>query len=436
MAGGTWVTENKVRPGAYINVQTNLITNNVSDRGTVLLPLIRSWGGGEFVKVDADSDFLSLLGYEIDSDELLAVRECLKRAKTVKVWSLGGGNKAAGTLGNLTATAVYGGTRGNDIAVTVASATVGGSTQYTVTTQLDGKTVNKQIVSGISGLTANKFVTFSGSGALSNGTARLTGGTNSTVAESSYNDFFTKAKTESFDVMAVDSNIAGVKSKTLAFIKDLRENEGLAVQAVLADYTTADYQGIISVKNGVILENGSVLDKYKAVYWVAGATAGAAVNRSNTYTVYENSVGVDVKYSNSEIIEALQEGSFVFTATAKGAAVEQDINTLTTFSAEQGSILRKNRVLRVLDTMVNDIRNIFNEYFLGKVNNNADGRNLFKAQILGYLESLQAMAAISDLDKNNDVMVKAGSDADSIVVNLAVMPVDSIEKLYMTVVVG
>ena len=101
MAGGTWVTENKVRPGAYINVQTNLIANNVSDRGTVLLPLIRSWGGGEFVKVDADSDFLSLLGYEIDSDELLAVRECLKRAKTVKVWDVSFLDKDGNAIGDV-----------------------------------------------------------------------------------------------------------------------------------------------------------------------------------------------------------------------------------------------------------------------------------------------------------------------------------------------
>ena len=436
MVGGTWAAENKTRPGAYINVKSNVIANSISERGSVLLPLCRSWGSADFVTVDAESDFFKLLGYEIDADEMLPIRECLKRAKTVKVWSLGTGTKASAVSGDLRVSAICGGTRGNDITVTVASEAVGGGTQYVVTTRVLGKAVDVQRVSGISGLKANAFVSFGGSGALQNATLKLAGGVDAAAAASDYNAFFEKAKTEKFDVMAIDSEIAAVKEKTVQCIKYLREEEGMSVQAVLADYAAADYQGIISVKNGVVLRDGTVIDKNKAVYWTAGAAAGAAVNESNTYSVYEGSVGVDVKYLNSQISEALKEGSFIFTETAKGAVVEQDINTLTSFSAENGSILRKNRVLRVLDTLVNDIQNIFNNYFLGKVNNNADGRNLFKAQVLNYLEGLQAISAITDLDKNKDVTVKAGNDADSIVVNLAVMPVDSIEKLYMTVVVS
>ena len=343
MVGGTWVTENKTRPGAYINVKTNVITNNVSERGTVLLPLSRSWGGQSFVTVDAESDFFNLLGYEIDADAMLPIRECLKRAKTVKVWSLGTGTKASATSGNLTSAALYGGTRGNDITVTVASETVGSSTQYIVTTKVSGKTVDVQTVSGIGSLKANDFVGFSGSGALQNATLKLSGGVDATVAASDYTAFFEKAKLEEFDVMAVDSGVAAVKAKAVECIKDLREVDGRSVQGVLPDYAAADYQGVISVKNGVVLSDGTVIDKNKAVYWVAGATAGAAINESNTYSVYEGSVGVDVKYLNSQIVDALKEGSFIFTETAKGAVVEQDINTLTTFSAENGSILRKNK---------------------------------------------------------------------------------------------
>ena len=36
---------------------------------------------------------------------------------------------------------------------------------------------------------------------------------------------------------------------------------------------------------------------------------------------------------------------------------------------------------------------------------------------------------------NTDITVEAGNDMDSIVVNLAVTPVDAMEKLYMTMVV-
>lgn len=432
MVGGNWTTENKIRPGAYINVKTNIIESNVSDRGTVLLPLARNWGGPEFITVDAETDFFKVLGYELSDVALLPVRECLKRAQTVKVWSLNKGVKAQGTGSGLTVSAAYGGTRGNDIVVNVVFA----DESFEVTTLLSGEAVDTQIVTEASQLQSNGFVDFSGTLNQENANIILSGGTDVSVEAADYDAFLSAAKVEDFDVMAIDSQESEVKAAVTACIKNLREDEGKCVQAVLADYPNADFEGIISVKNGVVLSDGTVLNNYKAVYWVAGATAGAAINQSNTYSVYEDSVDVDVRYLNSEIIDALQEGSFVFTNTSKGAVVEQDINTFTSFSPSKGSILRKNRVLRVLDNLLNDIQDIFNEYFLGKVNNDSDGRNLFKAQVLSYLESLQAMSAITNLDKNNDVVVTAGNDADSIVVNLAVMPVDSIEKLYMTVIVG
>ncbi|MGI5824456.1 MAG: phage tail sheath family protein [Bacillota bacterium] len=436
MVGGKWIAENKTRPGAYINVKTDITENSVSERGTVLMPLARSWGLKKFVSVNAESDFLQLLGYSLADAALLPLRECLKRAETVKVWSLNNGTKAEGVSGAVTIKAVCGGTRGNDLSVSFVQNTENG-TDCTVTTMLDGVVMDIQAADVLSELQDNGFVEFSGSGDIpSNVTVKLSGGTDGTVQAADYNDFFEAAKVEDFDVMAVDSEDPTVKAAVTSCMKDLRENEGRNVQAVLADYAAADYEGVISVKNGVVLTDGTVLDKYKAVYWVAGATAGAAVNESNTYSLYEGSSGVDIRYLNSDVVAALKEGSFVFTQTVKGAVVEQDINTLSSFSGDKGSIIRKNRVLRVLDTLVSDIQQIFNEYFLGKVNNDADGRNLFKAQILSYLENLQAMSAITGLDKNNDVVIAAGRDADSITVNLAVMPVDSIEKLYMTVVVG
>lgn len=433
MVGGTWVIENKKRPGAYVNVKTNVVNSAVSDRGIVLLPLVMSWGQSKVVTVDADSNFFRLLGYDPDAAAMLPVRECLKRARQVKVYRINGGSKAAVTVGRLTVTAACGGVRGNDLMCKIEAVDGG----YRVRIFLDDVVVDVQQAVSVDELQDNEFVTFAGSGALTaTAGVKLAGGTDTAAAAADYSKFFTAAQVEDFDVVAVDTKDAAVKALTVNFIKKMRDDEGVAVQAVLADYAAADCEGVISVKNGVVLSDGVVIDKYKAVYWVAGATAGAAINESNTYSVYEDSVDVDEKYLNSEIIAGLDEGSWIFTAGSKGALVEQDINTLTTFSAAKGSILRKNRVLRVLDALTDDIKEMFNGYFLGRVNNDDDGRNLFKAQIIGYLERLQAMAAIADLDKQADVQVKAGADADSVVVSLAVRPVDSIEKLYMTVVVS
>ena len=51
----------------------------------------------------------------------------------------------------------------------------------------------------------------------------------------------------------------------------------------------------------------------------------------------------------------------------------------------------------------------------------------------GYLEQLQAIGAIDAFDSREDIQVLPGESADAVVVNLAIRPVDSMEKLYMTV---
>ena len=43
------------------------------------------------------------------------------------------------------------------------------------------------------------------------------------------------------------------------------------------------------------------------------------------------------------------------------------------------------------------------------------------------------MGAITEFNSATDIEVLAGNEIDSVVVNLAVKPVDSMEKLYMTV---
>ena len=49
---------------------------------------------------------------------------------------------------------------------------------------------------------------------------------------------------------------------------------------------------------------------------------------------------------------------------------------------------------------------------------------------------LQNISAIQNFDSGQDIQVYAGEAIDAVVVDLAIQPVDSMEKLYMTVMVG
>lgn len=71
-----------------------------------------------------------------------------------------------------------------------------------------------------------------------------------------------------------------------AFIKRLRDGQGQKVQGVTANYA-GDYEGIINVTEGVLLEDGTEVTPDKATAWVAGASAGATFNQSLTFVEYE-----------------------------------------------------------------------------------------------------------------------------------------------------
>jgi hypothetical protein len=408
----------------------------MGERGTAAIALALPWGqAGVILKLTAQDDFKKQLGYDLTDAELLPVREVLKRAGTLLLYRLNQGVQAAVTNNGVQITALYGGERGNALNVVIEK-NIDDNALFDVRTLLDGTEVDKQTVSAAGGLAANDYVKFNenGPGALTLSAGMpLTGGANGTVTNAEHSDFLSALEVQDFQTVGLVSQDNTLKALYSAYVKRLRNTEGKKVQAVLSDYATADHEGVISVANGVVLSDGTVVDKTGAVAWVAGATAAAAVNESLTYQAYDDAVDADVRFSHSETVAALTEGELLFTYNGGRAVVEQDINTFTSFSPDKGRAFSKNRVLRVLDGIAGDLKRIFENYFIGKLPNNEDGRALFWSQCVTYMNELQNLGAIENFNAQSDIVVTPGSDSDSVVLDVAVKPVDSVEKVYMKV---
>ncbi|MBD2846192.1 phage tail sheath family protein [Paenibacillus sp. IB182496] len=435
MQGGTWTTQNKVRPGVYINFNSApQPTGTVGERGIVTMPAELAWGAPhEVLTIEAGAATLERLGYALGEPQLLLVREALKRARTLLLYRVNSGTPAAATSDDLTVTAAYGGSRGNDLAVAVTE-TEGESGTFTVTTYLSGKEIDTQQAATVGELTDNGWVAFSGTGALQAIAALpLTGGANGAATAQDYADYLSAIELHDFHAMAVPSTDDTLKQTIADFVRRLREQEGRKVQAVLANYPIADYEGVISVRNGVRLADETVLDAAQATAWTAGAAAGAQMNESLTYAAYDGAIDVEPRLTHTDTVAALQGGEWVFTHNAGRAIVEQDINSLTSFTPETGKAFAKNRVIRVLDGINNDFVRIFGANYIGKAPNNEDGRNLLKSECISYLSSLQGIGAIQNFDAQADIAVLAGADVDSVVIESYVQPVDSIEKIYIQV---
>lgn len=434
--------QNKVLPGAYINFVSTSAAATLGERGVAALPLELNWGPENQIISLLASDFsqtaLETFGYDATDAALLLIREAVKRCSTLLIYRVNsGGTKATATVGGLPVTAKYGGTRGNSLRAAVQT-NADDETKVDVITYLDQKAVDTQTVAasgGASALTANSFVTFGAAETLTAAAAAaLTGGTNGTADGQAYADWLSALEVESFNVLGYPGTDSSVQALAAAFVKRLRDEEGRKVTGVLYQYAGDDV-GLINVKNGVVLSDGTTLTGDKAVAWVTGATAGAEVNQSLTNTAYDGAVDVDVKYTRSQYEAAIKAGEFVFYADSGKARVLSDINSRTTFGDGVSEDWTSNRVIRVMDGWANDVARIFGERYLGTQTNSDTGRALFKADLVALAGEYEGIDAISGFT-SEDITVQQGSGKRDVVVDCAIQPNDSMEKLYMTVTVN
>ena len=435
MGGGNWTAQNKARAGAYINVKSNNVDRNSGGiRGVVTLPWVGDFGSNDVLEITSRTDFLRVLGRDIDAPEMLTIRETLKRATTIllmRVNSEGGTKARAETPNGLVITAKHTGSRGNAIRARIID-NVDNPSVFTVQTLIDTTVVDSQSVTNLSELVANDLVEFVGNGVPEPlAGISLTGGVSAVPDVSDYAHYFETMENYEFNVMALPITTSRVRELGVAFIKRQRNDEGKKCQLVLSG-SHEDNEAIINVGNGVILADGTEIEPYIATCWVAGASAGAGVGESNTYTEYDGAVDVTERFSNSAIVNRLEAGEYIFTLINGRIVVEQDINSLITFTQERSREFSKNTVLRTLDYVSNGIRSIFARSFIGQVTNNENGRDILKSAIIEFLEGLQDLGAIENFG-TDDIQIEPGRDKDTVIAQLNIQPTDAIEKLYMTV---
>ena len=342
---GTWTSQNKILPGAYVNFLTNApLSITPGDRGTVVLLQEMSVGSaGDIYTVTATED-----DYPdgVTAADKLLVSEALKGAKTVLLYNLGTTHDA------------------------------------------------EDITNALAALKTVQFNTLA----------------------------------YPYDGTGYDAN----KLTIANWIKAMRDDEGLKIQAALANYV-ADSEAIINTAHGIMLSDSTILTAAQVTAWVGGQTAGASVSKSNTGQKYIGAIDVVPRMTKSEMEAAITAGKFIFKVdTAQNVTVVYDINSLTNVTADKGKAFKKNRIIRTLDSINNDIVEIFESNYIGKVNNNVDGRSLLRATLIEYFNSLQMLSAIQNFTAD-DVTVMAGNDSDAVVINCYIQPVDSVEKMYITV---
>ena len=455
--GGIWETQDKIRPGAYINIAYERSPQQaVNARGVVAIALPMTWGAENALTTVTSKDLsnvkeaISKLGCTALEQESLPFRLALSKASTAFVYRADtGGSKAiameldtsGGSVSILSAK--YAGTSGNKLTVNVEKPMEGSSRSNVSISYISGSSVfsleSFYVANFPLGLAnvKSKYVEFADATELADlpssyegALYSLSGGTNG-VLTADANEFTELLMFKQWDTVV--TLVPEMEDTIYNFVHRLRYEEGRATQFVFHSATATE-----KLCNSIVTSQGfkgaseTVSAELFPVY-VASLTAGADINESNTGLEVAGAVEIINPYSHDEIRSRLAKNEFLISYRQDGVIViERDVN-VGEFSEKTVNI--KNRVLRCLNDINNNVSLMFNRDFLGKIDNQPDGRNLFKSAIISYMDSLQNRSAIQNFDSTTDISVEMGNDIESVLVNVAVQPVDSVEKLYMTVTV-
>ncbi len=427
LGGGTYISQNKVLPGAYFQfVSKSAATAVLADRGVAAMALELNWGPDNVI-FDADmADFqknsMKIFGYDYTAEELQPIRELLCHAKKLHLYKLtSGGTKAE----NEFATAVCCGTRGNDLQLVIQKEE--DKEDYIVSLYLDTVKVDEQEVKSVQDLVDNDYVTWKkseGSNLTATASVQFAGGSNKEAEEATHQKFLNII--ESYP----DTNAVGYMGKNdelkdlyIKFATRMRDEVGIKLQAVVYN-KAADNIAVVNVKNDENL-----------VPWVTGVVAGTAVNKSAANMKYDGELTVDAGYTQKELESALKAGEFVLHQVGTGIYVLDDINSFVSVTDEMGEVFKDNQTVRVIDNISASIAAVFTEKYIGKVPNNASGRTSLWSDIVRIHQKLNDMQAIEGFE-SSDIVVLEGDHKKSVAVNSAITVVNTMTKLYMKTVIA
>lgn len=430
--GGTFLTQNKVLGGAYINFISKAVPSaTLLDRGVVAFAFEMDWGADDKIfdvtANDVLRNSLELFGYDYSSDKLAGVKDILKNSIKLHAYKLNsGGTKASGDY----ATAKYTGVRGNDLKVVVENS-VDLENGFVVSLYLGTKLVDKQTVAKAADLKNNAWVDWKTTAQLAVGAGvSLTGGTNGTVSAAEHQKFL--GLCESYpDINAI--GYAGtekdIQALYAAWVKNMRNDVGVKLQAVLYQYG-ADDESVVNVDNEAVDTNKAAL-----VYWATGVIAGTAVNKSATNKKYDGEFEIKVDYTQSDLEKCIAAGKWTLHRVGDEIRVLEDINSLTTVTVDKGEIFKDNQTIRIVDQIATAVASVFTSKYLGQVPNDKDGRLSLWADVCKIHSDLQDIRALEDFEPK-DITVEQGDAKKSVVINESITIVNTMVRLYMTVVVG
>lgn len=297
--------------------------------------------------------------------------------------------------------------------------------------------VNEAVETGAdaSELVDNSYVAFNKTGLIPENAGYVFKGgtTKSSTTIQNHVDALNALEPYFFNALFCDSTDELVKELYASHTYRMRDTRGKYFQLYVYDYVKADNEAVVSIKNAA---SGGEKES-DLVCWTAGYASAIDLSLEMTNKPYDGELVADVSYPEVQLELLMQQGHFLFHNIAiDDIRTLVDINTLQTYTADHGSELANNKVMRVIDYVHNNIEQHVNSEAIGNYKNNPEGRTSLWNYCCDLLKELWRGGVLRSYDSSDVEVLEIDNDKYSVAIRQAYDIEGTIRKVYVTTYIG
>lgn len=237
---------------------------------------------------------------------------------------------------------------------------------------------------------------------------------------------------EYFNVVVTDDQSPEMRQEIAAWIADRCDKRGRYARCLFVDKNALPDSAPDNMYLSLCVNSVNGDDSLTA-FALACVEAGASWNESTTMSTFGLDGALDEALSDEDLETAIENGIMAIMKRVDGAlCICKDINTRAKDSAIPAQ-LGKNRAVRLIETLRNTLRSLWETQYAGKVHNDETGRLLWKSKVCEVLNEFVAGHGIEQYE-SDDIVVAAGEKSDEVIMTIPLQFIDSAELVYVNLI--
>lgn len=199
-----------------------------------------------------------------------------------------------------------------------------------------------------------------------------------------YNAATLRAANKKWNYLAVPGISSADSTNMATWIKTQRDVNKKTFKAVLPN-TEADHEGVINFATGGIEVGETIYTTSQYTSRIAGILAGMPFTRSSTYFVLPEVTAITESTDPNGDIDS---GKLILVNDGENIKIGRGVNSFQSTTVTKGEDYKKIKIVEVIDMVSDDIRDTYEQHYVGKVTNTYDNQVLFFTSINSYFKTL------------------------------------------------